>query len=310
MLHFIKQHLVLSAGCALHWTVQCEARALDPLTNGGTLPGMADAQLTCGIYSISIIVVQKFRLDGGSMFGAIPRPLWQRWITPDAENRIPMAARVLLLESAQHRVLIDTGCGECWPEKFSSIYAIETLRSLPELFQSRPPTHVILTHLHFDHAGGMRDLIKCLKTPLPEVIVQRRNFDYAKAPHRREAASYRREVIDAIEGFPLRLVEGAGEVLPQIHVSTSDGHTEGMQTIEIRGADCTVLYPADLLPTAHHLPATCHMGYDMCARQVLKEKDLLLQHAAASSAYVVLEHDPDTEGVRVKRSADGGLVIA
>jgi len=252
-----------------------------------------------GPYSISTVRLGTVWLDGGGMFGPVPKPMWQKMISPDEKNRIPLATRSLLLESSDKRILIDVGCGTKWSPKLHEIYGFEYSdpTSIPQNV-----TDIILTHLHFDHAAGLSEWGEdpgSLHPVFPgaRLHLQTKNYNLAKAPHPRERASYLDETNRSLSLYELNLIDGSTELFPGISVHCSDGHTKGQQYVVIADGQTTVIFPADVIPTVHHLRHTYHMGYDMWAEQLLEEKQTLLAMARAQKTIIVFEHDPVVRAV-------------
>ncbi|MFQ5570434.1 MAG: MBL fold metallo-hydrolase, partial [Rhodothermales bacterium] len=195
-----------------------------------------------GPYSLYSIEAGRFGLDGGAMFGIVPKPLWERRIKPDDRNRIPLHMRCLLLEGDGRLILVDDGAGDKYDAKFQDIYAIdqehsELHRSLDEAgFSALDVTDVILTHLHFDHCGGSTrrngDRLE-LTFPGATYHVQRAHWDWACHPNLRERASFLAENLEPLGASgQLNLVDGDGELFPGIEVITVNGHTEAQQLVK------------------------------------------------------------------------------
>lgn len=252
-------------------------------------------------------------LDGGSMFGSVPKPLWSRTNPADERNRIRLAMRTLLLEGPGRRVLVDTGLGTKDDDRFREIFRVEDEPSLEHSLRAAGVapadiTDVLLTHLHFDHAGGAtrREGEQLVPTfPNAKYWVQRRNWENAHAPNPRERASYLSENFDPLEAAGvLGLVDGAAELWPGIQLVLADGHTRGQQLIRASGGGETLYFVADLIPTAAHVRIPFVMGYDMAAIETMTEKRSLLERAVAERAWIVLEHDPDTALARPAAKGD------
>jgi len=256
------------------------------------------------------------RLDGGAMFGNVPRALWSRFHGPDEENRILLDLRVLLVEDGERCVLVDTGAGHQWSEKECSMFAT---RAGPEpdvvaalRRAGRGPedvTDVVLTHLHFDHAGGVtrRDASRGSVPTFPRATVhlQRANLETARRPNERERRSYlRHHWQPLLDEGRLRLLDGPGEVMPGIDVEVSEGHTTGLQVVHVQGEQGRFLYPADVVPLTTHVSVPWTMGYDLCPRTLMDEKRQLLGRAVDEGLVVVFEHDPAVAAARVE-SEDG-----
>ena len=269
-----------------------------------------------GDYRARTIEAGTFRLDGGAMFGSVPRVLWERKLAPDALHRIPLATRLLYLErrDGSGGVLVDTGNGQKWDEASREQFAIEARSPGDWGIPLEKVTDLVLTHLHFDHAGGAThhgDSGKLEPTfPGARVHVQRRNWEQAHAPWDRERASYRAENFSPLDGPGLELHDGPGEILPGIHVEVVDGHTEGLQWLLVGQGAGAVAFPADLIPTSRHLHLPWIMGYDRCPRTTLDEKRGFLERAADEGWIVVFEHDPDLPAATVTRDARGRFVVA
>ncbi|MBP8136568.1 MAG: MBL fold metallo-hydrolase [Candidatus Eisenbacteria bacterium] len=265
--------------------------------------------LLLGDWTLHTIEAGALWLDGGAMFGSVPRPLWSRTNPPDERNRIPLAMRCLLMVGHGRKVLVDVGLGDKNDAKFRDIFRVEddpTLES--SLAAAGHPietvTDVVLTHLHFDHAGGATrreggTLVP--RVPNAKYYVQRRNWENAHQPNPRERASYMGENFDPLaEAGVLEFWDGASKPWPGVEVITAEGHTRGQQLLRIEGGGQAVYYVADLIPTASHVRIPFVMGYDMAAIETMAEKRALLERAAAENAWVCLEHDPVTAFARPK----------
>ena len=242
-------------------------------------------------------------LDGGAMFGSVPKALWSRTNPADDRNRIRLAMRCLLLEGEGLRILVDDGLGDKFPPRFGEIFRIEqdehTLeRSLAALgLGTEDVTDVVLTHLHFDHAGGStrRSGDRLVpRLPRARYYVQRKNWENAHAPNPRERASYLAEnYVPLMEASVLTLWEGPQQPWPGIELFTADGHTRGQQLVRVSGGGETLYFVADLIPTASHVRIPYVMGYDVAAIETMAEKRAVLERACRESAWICLEHDPE-----------------
>lgn len=268
-----------------------------------------------GPYTLYEIHTGGLALDGGAMFGIVPKALWQRQVEPDARNRIPMAMRCLLLEGEGRLILVDTGLGDKYDAKFAQIYGVdqerhELHRSLAAAgFGAEEVTDVVLTHLHFDHAGGatVRDGGGRLRLAFPHAThyVQRAHWAWAhESP--REAASFLAENMDPLEASgQLRFLDGPGELFPGLELLVVDGHTRGQQLLLVRGPEETLLFAADLLPTAAHVPLLWIMAYDVAPLDTLAEKQRVLEQAAEEGWTIFFEHDAATARGRVRKGERG-----
>jgi glyoxylase-like metal-dependent hydrolase (beta-lactamase superfamily II) len=267
-----------------------------------------------GGWTVRTLDTGHFRLDGGAMYGSVPKALWSRLSPPDETNRIRLALRCLLVEGHGRRVLVDDGIGGKFDAKFERIYGIEP--GLPGLegalraagLEVGAVTDVVLTHLHFDHAGGStrRDggrLVPAL--PSARYHVQAENLRNAREPGVRERASYLPEnFVPLLEAGLLDTWDGPGEPWPGFEVLVLNGHTRGQQGVRLSGPEGVLYYVADLVPTSAHVRIPYVMGYDVAAGECMEEKRALLARAAAERAWIVLEHDPDTAAGR-PRVEDG-----
>ena len=261
--------------------------------------------MTLGPFTLSLHNHGFLRLDGGSMFGTVPKAIWSRVMAADAENRIALATRSLLIESGDRTILVDVGTGGHWPAKFRHIYAVEHLAPAEAGLDPKGITDIILTHLHFDHAGGIRLPDGGPAYPNALIHVQAANLETARRPNPRERASYPPEIIDALEGRKLHVTDGSEEIVPGVWVHRSDGHTRGLQWVEVRDGDQAVFYPSDMIPYSHHLSLPYTMGYDINAEKLLEEKAGFLARAAASGGPVIFEHDPAIPAAAVQQDAAG-----
>lgn len=300
--------------------------------------------LQIGPYQILPIPTGLFGLDGGAMFGTVPKVLWEKQIPADPQNRIPMEARALLLKSPDRNILIDCGNGGHFVEKygekmgtkFAQMYNIDP--NGPSLLGSLKKhglepddiTDVIFTHLHFDHCGGGTiaegGQIKP-QFPRATYYVQKENFEIAQKPNIRERASYLTpNFLPLYEQGKLRLLDGPHEdLLPCVSVQLSHGHTQGQQWIKVssktdRGpADLnhsvdskdsnsepsrTLAYCADVIATSAHVKRAWVMGYDLDPLKVIEEKTALLEDAAHEGWYLFFEHDPFIDACKVIKNGE------
>jgi glyoxylase-like metal-dependent hydrolase (beta-lactamase superfamily II) len=241
------------------------------------------------------------------MFGIVPRPLWERTNPPDAQGRIPLALRLLLVRGPGRTWLVDTGIGDKFDAKSNAIYRIEEAL-LPDAalraagFDPAEVTDVILTHLHFDHGGGSTRNDGSPVFPRARHYVQRRQWEWAQRPSMKDRGSYRPADYLALEKL-LTFVEGRQDLAPGIEVLPIDGHTPAMQLPRIHGGGQSVLYCADLVPTVAHLRTPWIMAYDNEPMKTAAEKHELLGRAAGEGWILFLEHDPSCAACRVRRGA-------
>lgn len=257
----------------------------------------------------------RFALDGGAMFGVVPKVIWEKLIPPDDRNRIPMAMRALLIEEGDRLILVDVGVGHKYTAKFADLYAIDhTTHTLEgELhrlgFSVADITDVVLTHLHFDHAGGSTkaDGARIVPTfPNARYYVQRSHWQWAHAPNPRERASFFPENYDPLEASgQLVLLDGEVELIPNVFIRVVHGHTEGQQLVEVRYKDKSILYAADLFPTSAHLPLPYVMAYDVRPLVSFEERQRYLPRLVQEGVIVFYEHDPFVQSSTVVEKAPG-----
>ncbi len=285
---------------------------------------LAVGRLTCHLLDGG-----RQRLDGGAMFGVVPKPLWERRIRPDEKNRIPLALRCLLVEHDDGLVLVDTGIGNKESEKFHAIYGVENAGThgptlledaLVELgFTAEDVRIVINTHLHFDHAGGNtvrggRDGAEGGEAQpaflRAEYVVQEKELDFAMHTNERTAASYLAPNFEPIaRAGKWRLVDGECEIVPGIRVIPTPGHVPFHQSVIVTDGGETLCFVADLVPTTAHGPLPWIMGYDLEPMVTLETKRRVLSRAAEEGWLVAFEHEP-TQGVgRIVRD-DKSFVFA
>lgn len=273
-----------------------------------------------GPYTLYTVETGRFGLDGGAMFGIVPKPLWSERIEPDAKNRIPLHMRCLLLEGPDRLILVDTGVGDTFSgTKYEEIYAVDheyaTLdESLAEHgFDRADVTDVILTHLHFDHCGGAtRETSDGRTVTFPNATyhVQREHWNWATDPNPKENGSFLQKTFAPIEeAEQLHLLEGKGTPFPHVSVELVHGHTESQQIVIVADEETTLVYVADLLPTTHHLPPTWTMAYDVRPLQTIEEKGAFLERAVDEGWDLFFEHDPDIAVGSLDRTDRGIRVV-
>ncbi|MEO0814497.1 MAG: MBL fold metallo-hydrolase [Myxococcota bacterium] len=266
-----------------------------------------------GRFQIAAVDGGSFALDGGAMFGIVPRPLWEKQVRPDARNRITLATRCLLVvdnSAATRRViLVDSGIGDKFPDKEKEIFDIQLPEgglkgSLARLgFAPEDVTDLVITHLHFDHVGGAteRDKDGVYRPTFPNatVHVQRRMWKWAEHPTEKDAGSFRPDTYEALAG-KLHLLDGPTEIVPDFGLIVSEGHTVGQQLPLIDGGeDGKMLYCGDVVPTRAHIRLPWIMGYDLYPLTTLEEKKLLLAQALDESWILFFEHDFDVPACRL-----------
>jgi len=269
-----------------------------------------------GKYNLKIINSGFIGLDGGAMFGIIPKPLWQKTNSPDEQNRVTLATRNLLLESESKKIIIDTGMGTKWDEKSKEIYRIDTNLELEyelKLFDIQPDqiTDVIITHLHFDHTGGSTKLENGKLIPAfsnAKYYVQKKNFEWAMNPSDRDRGSYIKDNFEPLAKEGVLNFNNEDEFFDdEIQFKVINGHTFGQQMIKISDGSTTLLYCCDLMPFVSHIRIPYIMGYDLQPLVTVGEKKKYLKVAADENWYLFFSHDPEIALATVKHS-DKGIV--
>ena len=273
--------------------------------------------LSLGRFTLHEVRDGTFALDGGSMFGVVPKPLWSKQLAADERNRVPLALRCLLVVDGVRRVLVDDGIGSKWDARHREMYGIDQSaydldRELARAGVSREAiTDVVLTHLHFDHAGGttrMEGAERVLSFPRATYHLQRRNWKWAHQPSDKDRGSFREENFDLLErSGRLHLLEGQTELYPGIELLVSEGHTVGLQLPRITDDERSVFYCGDIIPTTAHLRASWGMAYDLYPLTVIEEKKMILAQAVEERWTLFFEHDPRVAACTVKE--DNGEVV-
>ena len=273
---------------------------------------------------LSVIDTGYFKLDGGAMFGVVPKKLWSKLEIPDENNLCTWAMRCLLVETDNRKILIDTGIGNKQSDKFFSHFhphGADSLRSSLAKINLKPEdiTDVLLTHLHFDHVGGavLRDASENL---LPfftnaKYWSNQAHYNWAFSPNAREKASFLKEnfvplmqegVLHMLDALPY---DQTMAWLPGIDIGYAYGHTEALMTPKIQYQGKTILYCADLLPSPSHVSMPYVMGYDIRPLQTLIEKEWFLNKAVDAGHILFFEHAPTIEACTVKRNEKGRIVV-
>ena len=264
-----------------------------------------------GRFEIHPLLDGHFRLDGGAMFGVVPRVLWEKTNPPDDRNRILLALGALFVKAHGKHVLIDTGIGNKGDEKFCDIYAVDRRPSIEESLAKiglrlKDIQIVINTHFHFDHAGGNTTRLKegsIVPTfPNAEYYVQRGEWQLAMTPNERTRAGYLLENYEVLSKLDrLNLLDGNAQIIPGIQVVKTPGHTEHHQSVIVQSEGETVCFLGDLIPTSSHLPLPYIMGYDLFPLTTLETKRRLLEQAHEEGWVLVFQHDPKLRMGRLEK---------
>ena len=268
-----------------------------------------------GEYRLDAIETGSFALDGGAMFGVVPRPLWGKTNPPDSRNRIAMAARALLIRGGGRTILVDTGNGTKYSDKLRDIYAIDSgkhdVATSLRAHGVTPAdvTDVILTHLHFDHAGG--STVRAGDRVVPAFTnavyyVQENHWEAAQNPTERDRASFfPDDYLPLRREGRLRFLNGPEALFPGIQLKIFHGHTTALQAPLITDGTTTLLYCADLIPLTPHVALPWIMAYDLRPLVTLEEKRLVLRSAVDHKWVLFFEHDPQTVAATVRLTEKG-----
>jgi glyoxylase-like metal-dependent hydrolase (beta-lactamase superfamily II) len=272
-----------------------------------------------GRFSFKAIETGSFRLDGGAMFGVVPKVLWSRSSPADDDNRISMSMRILYAKVDGRRLLVDSGAGTKLSEKMILNYVVDT-PGLPVILEENgidplSITDAIATHLHFDHAGGYtyRTGDGILELSLPEAVhyIQKRQWEAAMDPNEKDRASFFPENFLPIEeAGKLQLVSGEEEILSGVTVIPTEGHTPGHQIVLFESSEGSLLYCGDLIPLASHINLPYIMAYDHLPLSTLEEKRVILGRAADQGWILFFEHDPQIPACRVRMKEPGRFEIS
>ena len=272
-----------------------------------------------GEFTLTTVETGSFRLDGGTMFGVVPKVLWSKTNPSDDANRIAMAMRVLCIEGGGDLIVVDSGAGTKLNEKMMRNYVIETDglgHSLSEAgIDPERATGAIATHLHFDHAGGFtyRGSDGDLRLTLPNAIhyIQKRQWEAALHPNEKDRASFFPEnYLPIEEADMLELVEGEREIIPGVTVIPTGGHTPGHQIVLVESGGKRLLYCGDLIPLASHVNLPYIMSFDHYPLETLEEKRRILGLAADEGWILYFEHDPFMAACTVRRTDRGRFEVA
>jgi glyoxylase-like metal-dependent hydrolase (beta-lactamase superfamily II) len=257
--------------------------------------------LTFGALELAPLLDGYFRLDGGAMFGVVPKTLWEKRAAADGRNRITMAMRPLLVRG-ERLMIIDAGAGDKMDEKSAAIYALDRAESL-DVTMARAGVRaediaiVLASHLHFDHAGGFtaRDASGTVvpRFPRARYVVNRGEWEDATHPHERNRASYFAENYVPVQDAGLvDFMDGDGEVMPGVRVRRTGGHTRCHQIVYIESGGKTAVFAADLIPTTAHVDVPWIMAYDLYPMETLEFKRAFVREAIEREYLIFFEHDP------------------
>ena len=261
-----------------------------------------------GKFDLHIISDGTFTLDGGQMFGVVPKALWEKRIPADARNRIRLGLVCLLIQTGRENILVETGIGDKLDAKARDIYGINHTQTLPEELRKlglklTDIDIVINTHLHFDHCGWnvRRDGAKLVAAfPRARYLIQRGEWEEAQRPNERNRASYLDYFFAAAEA-QTTFLDGDTEVVPGVRVEVCPGHTRFMQSVRVESEGDTAYYPSDLVPTDSHLAYPWMTSFDLYPLETLANKKRLLPELAEARALIVFVHDAETPWARLAK---------
>lgn len=271
-----------------------------------------------GNYDVFSLEAGFFSLDGGAMFGVVPWVFWSKTNPPDHRQRIKLATRCWLVRGNGRNILVDDGNGTKWSDKLKDIYSLDyqnadLLSSLRRIGVAPSDiTDVILTHLHFDHAGGSTTIEDGKLVPAfrnARYYVQRKQWELSQHPAEKDRGSFMRDdYMPLMEHNVLELVDGESEIFPGIELLVTNGHTNSQQLPKISDGTTSMLFCCDLLPTTSHVPWPYVMAYDVRPLVTIEEKKKILGRAYEEKWILFLEHDPVTEAITLKASEKGFVV--
>ena len=258
--------------------------------------------MNLGSTSVHIVSDGTFLLDGGTVFGQVPKTMWETSVKPDRRNRIRLGLNCLLIQTPGANILVDTGAGSKRLDRFRDIYGLngnKLLRELKKLkLTPRDINFVVLTHLHFDHGGGSTKLDRSGNIvptfPNAEYLVQRACYEEALEPNDRNSAAYVKDDFQPLhDKGMLKLLEGDYEVSPGVSVRVTNGHSNGHQIVLVEGGSERIAYMGDLIPTAYHLPLPYIAAFDDSPNDTLDQKREILEMAISGGWLLVFGHSLD-----------------
>ena len=267
-----------------------------------------------GAFEIYPVSDGRFRLDGGAMFGVVPKVLWEKCCPADELNRIPLSLTALLIRANGTNILVDTGLGPKEDEKFQRMFAVERtptiLHSLKRIGLGPDDIHLVInTHLHFDHAGGntIRENDGIIRPAFPKAryFIQHGEFEDAARANERTRASYRHDNFAPIaRRHQWEFLHGDTEIVPGVTAVVTAGHTRCHQSVKIESEGQAAFFLGDLIPTVSHLPLPYIMGYDLFPIQTLETKRWVLDRAFEERWLLLFEHDPSVQAGYVQRDRE------
>lgn len=255
-----------------------------------------------------------FHCDGGALFGVIPKVLWSKIYPVNESNFTQLTLRCLLVDQGDRKILIETGVGNHYPDKYLQNNGVTSVNNLEKSllekgYSTKDITDVFFTHLHWDHCtGAVKNVNGKLELVFPNADMwsSLKQWDHSKVSNLREKAAFHTSVLDFIkDSGKLKLVEKEGELFPNLEVKFYDGHTPGQMIPFIKAGDKTYVYTSDLIPTAANIPLLWIAAYDLDPVKVMEEKEIFLNEVAEKNYVLFFEHDFYTECATVQNSEKG-----
>lgn len=275
---------------------------------------MSSTLIRLGRLELATVRDGLFKLDGGAMFGIVPKPVWERVAPPDSRNRIQLSLNPLLIKTGSKNILVDTGIGSKRDAEWNDRYGVDHRWSVPESLRAVGLTtndidYVIPTHMHFDHMGGATALEggKPVPTfPRATYLIQRKEWDAANDRNPRTRGSYHADDYLPLErAGRVKFLDGDEEVAPGVRIRHTNAHTPGHQAVYLDSDGAKAVFVGDLIPTTDHLkPAWC-MGYDLFPYDVARLKEEMLQEAVEQERILIFDHDVRVSMARVSRTETG-----
>lgn len=271
-----------------------------------------------GKFEIFSIVENSFKIDGGAMYGVIPKIIWQKFSPPDENNLVKLDINLLLIKTDGENILIDVGMGDVLSERQRKMFGVEASSSLEEHLSEHNLTPedinlVLLTHLHADHAGGVikldKDGKKLPRFPNARYVVQLREWEEAMHPDERTSATYFTSSLKILEQEKLlELVDGEDEAAAGIRLISTGGHTPGHQAVLIKDGDDKILWPGDIIPSTYHLRIPYVAAVDLLPRETMEQKRRFLQMCTQDGWVLAFDHDLKVKLGRLKQEEVGVTV--